>query len=85
MGMMEISKKVVKCNHPTDFISRSWSVFPYIKTHMQSHPHRKNNLKFSKHQAWNHEKHDCGFHHTQLGGRALSSDSGVAEKCLSQL
>jgi len=82
---MKISKKVGKCNHSTDFINLSQPVFPCIKMHMQSHSHSKNNLKCSKHQAWNHEKHDCGLPHTQLGVRVLSSDSGVVEKCLSQL
>lgn len=83
--MMKISEKAGKCNHPTDFISLSQSVFLSIKMHMQSHSHSKNNLKCSKHQAWNHEKHDSALHHTQVGVRVISSYSGVVEKCLSQL
>lgn len=42
---MIISKKVGKCTHFTDFISWSQYVFLYIKIHMQSHSHSKNNLK----------------------------------------
>lgn len=75
--MMIISEKVGKCNHSTDFISWSQYVFLYIKIHMQSHSRSKNNLKHSKLQAWNHGKHDCGLHHTQLGVCVLHSDSGV--------
>lgn len=83
--MMKISKKVGKFNHPIDFLRLLQSGFPCIKMHMQSHSHSKNNLKCSAHQTWKHEKHDCGLHHTQLGVHVLSSDSGVVQKCLSQL